>query len=123
MGSTVRLKPVQVFGAGLKRSERGLKRSESRGSAVCSANSKEKCAMSGGSVEGDLRFGRVVIAPGARRLAIDGQPCAIGARAFDVLLVLVERRERVVSKAELLDRVWPGVVVEENNLQVHISAL
>jgi predicted ATPase/DNA-binding winged helix-turn-helix (wHTH) protein len=79
--------------------------------------------MSDGSQAGDLRFGRAVIQPGARRLDIDGQPCAIGARAFDVLMVLVVERERVVSKAELLDRVWPGVVVEENNLQVHISAL
>ena len=52
-----------------------------------------------------------------------GQVAAIGARAFDLLMALAERRERVVSKNELLELVWPGVVVEENNLQVHISAL
>jgi len=58
-----------------------------------------------------------------RRLLVDGQPAAVGARAFDLLQVLFERRDRVVSKDELLDLVWPGVVVEENNLQVHVSAL
>lgn len=47
----------------------------------------------------------------------------VGARAFDVLQALLERRDRVVSKNELLDLVWPGMVVEENNLQVQISAL
>jgi hypothetical protein len=45
------------------------------------------------------------------------------ARAFDVLQALAERSDRVVSKAELLDLAWPGLVVEENNLTVQISAL
>ena len=40
-----------------------------------------------------------------------------------MLLALIERRERAVGKNELFELVWPGVVVEENNLQVHISAL
>lgn len=47
----------------------------------------------------------------------------LGARAFDVLVVLVERRERLVTKDELLETAWPGLVVEENNLQVQVSAL
>ena len=47
----------------------------------------------------------------------------LGQRAFDVLHALIERRERLVTKNELLDIVWRGVVVEENNLQVQISAL
>jgi DNA-binding winged helix-turn-helix (wHTH) protein len=47
----------------------------------------------------------------------------LGSRAFDLLLCLIEHRDRVVSKSELLDLVWPGVVVEENNLTVHVSAL
>src|SRR5712691_5831767 len=53
----------------------------------------------------------------------DGQPVALGARALDVLLALIERRERLVTKDELLGLVWPDVVVEENNLQVQVSAL
>ena len=61
--------------------------------------------------------------PATRQLLVDGQPSALGARAFDVLHALVERRDRVVSKNELLDVAWPGVVVEENNLQVQISSL
>ena len=52
-----------------------------------------------------------------------GRPVGLGARAFDVLLALVERRDRIVAKNELLDSVWPGLVVEENNLQVQISSL
>ncbi|MBL8306307.1 MAG: winged helix-turn-helix domain-containing protein [Rubrivivax sp.] len=71
----------------------------------------------------DLAFGRCLLRPAARQLLVDGRPVAVGARAFDLLLALVERRERVVGKDELLDLVWPGVVVEENNLQVHVAAL
>ena len=48
---------------------------------------------------------------------------ALGSRAFDVLQALIEHRERIVTKNELLDLAWPGVVVEENNLQVQISTL
>ena len=58
-----------------------------------------------------------------RQVLIDGTPAKIGARAFDVLLALVERRERVVSKRELMEFVWPKLVVEENNLLVHMVAL
>ncbi|MET0442249.1 MAG: winged helix-turn-helix domain-containing protein [Casimicrobiaceae bacterium] len=68
-------------------------------------------------------FDRCEIRPGERQLLIDGAPAALGARAFDLLLALIERRERVVDKAELFDAVWPGLVVEENNLQVQVSSL
>ena len=54
---------------------------------------------------------------------IDGAVAKLGARAFDVLIALVERREHTISKNELLDIVWPGLIVEENNLQVHVSTL
>ena len=71
----------------------------------------------------ERRFGRFAIQPARRQLLLDGEPAKIGSRAFDVLIALVDRRQRVVSKAELLDLVWPGIAVEENNLQVHIMAL
>ena len=61
--------------------------------------------------------------PAKRLLLVDGRPAWLGARAFDLLLVLLEHRERVLGKDELLALVWPGVVVEENNLTVQISAL
>jgi predicted ATPase/DNA-binding winged helix-turn-helix (wHTH) protein len=70
-----------------------------------------------------LRFGGVELRPAERVLLVDGQPAALGARAFDLLLALAERPGRLVSKPELIDLVWPGVVVEENNLQVQVSAL
>ena len=70
-----------------------------------------------------LRFGPVELRPRERQLLVEGQPVALGARAFDVLLALVARRDRVVSKAELLDQAWPGLMVEENNLSVQISTL
>jgi predicted ATPase/DNA-binding winged helix-turn-helix (wHTH) protein len=70
-----------------------------------------------------VRFGGFELQPGERRLLVDGQPAAVGPRAFDVLMVLVERGGKLVTKSELLDRVWPNLVVEENNLQVQVSAL
>ncbi len=72
---------------------------------------------------GQYRFGSSELRPAERQLLVDGAPAALGARAFDLLLALIERRERVVDKSELLDAVWPGLVVEESNLQVQMSSL
>ena len=47
----------------------------------------------------------------------------LGARAFDILVALVDQPGEVVSKRELLGRVWPDVTVEEGSLRVHLSAL
>jgi adenylate cyclase len=69
------------------------------------------------------RFGRFEILAAERRLLVDGQHVPLGSRAFDLLAALVARRDRIVPKDELLEVVWPGLVVEENNLQVQISAL
>jgi DNA-binding winged helix-turn-helix (wHTH) protein len=72
---------------------------------------------------GEYRFGSMEVRPAERQLLINGAPAALGARAFDLLMALIERRERVVNKAELFDAVWPGLVVEENNLQVQVNSL
>ena len=69
------------------------------------------------------RHGRLTLQPAQRRLIVDGEPVKIGARAFDLLAALIERRERVVTKDELLELVWPGVIVEEANLHVQIAGL
>jgi predicted ATPase/DNA-binding winged helix-turn-helix (wHTH) protein len=69
------------------------------------------------------RFGRVEVRPAERLLLVEGRPASVGARAFDVLLALIDRRDRVVTKDELFDLVWPGLVVEENNLHVQVSTL
>ena len=71
----------------------------------------------------NYKFGRFALSPATRQLLVDDQPVSLGARAFDVLRALIERRERLVTKEELLDAAWPGLVVEENNLQVQVSAL
>jgi predicted ATPase/DNA-binding winged helix-turn-helix (wHTH) protein len=65
----------------------------------------------------------IELKPDQRRLLVDGKAVELGSRAFDILQALAERRDRVVSKNELLDLVWPDTIVEENNLQVHVSAL
>jgi predicted ATPase/DNA-binding winged helix-turn-helix (wHTH) protein len=69
------------------------------------------------------QFGRIEIRSAERQVRFDGRPVRLGARAFDVLLALIDRRDRAVSKNELLEIVWPGRVVEDNNLQVHVWAL
>ena len=69
------------------------------------------------------RFGRVHVMPAQRRLLVDGRSAPLGARAFDLLLALIERRDRVVSGVELIDLIWPGLVVEENNLRQQVAAL
>jgi adenylate cyclase len=69
------------------------------------------------------RFGQVEVRPAERTLLVDGKPADLGARAFDVLLALIAHHDRVVTKNELLDMVWPGLVVEENNLQAQVSNL
>lgn len=69
------------------------------------------------------RFGEFELRPAERALLRGGSRVELGSRAFDVLVALVGRRERVVTKNELLDLVWPGLVVEENNLQVQVRAL
>ena len=69
------------------------------------------------------RSERFEIRVDTRQLLIDGRRATLGARAFDLLQALYERRDRIVTTSELLDLVWPGVVVEENNLQVQVSTL
>ena len=70
-----------------------------------------------------LRFGEFEFRPAERVLTRLGRPVRLGARAFDLLNYLIDHRDRVVSKSELLDHVWPGIAVEEANLTVHVSAL
>ena len=70
-----------------------------------------------------LAFEHFEIRTRERLLVVHGERVPLGGKAFDVLVALAERCDRVVSKGELLDLAWPGVVVEENNLSVQITAL
>ena len=71
----------------------------------------------------DLHFGQFRLKRSERLLLGTEGPVELSARSFDILALLLERPDKVVGKAELFDVVWPGVIVEENTLQVHISAL
>jgi TolB-like protein len=71
----------------------------------------------------EVAFGRFRLDLGQRKLARDGVPVPLGSRALDILCVLASAKGEAVSKDELMTRVWPGLIVEENNIQVHVSAL
>lgn len=80
--------------------------------------------MSNGHGEGSTYcFDGWTLRPAQRQLTVQGRPVAIGGRAFDVLCALVQRRGQLVTKDELLQAAWRGVVVEENNISVQIAAL
>jgi hypothetical protein len=70
-----------------------------------------------------LEFGRFRMLLRQRQLLHNEVPVELGTRAFDLLLVLLEADGLLLSKEELLSRVWPGVVVSEANLKVQISVL
>src|SRR5437660_6203528 len=71
----------------------------------------------------EVSFGRFRFDRGRRELSREGVPLRLGSRAVDILAMLASAKGEIVSKDELLTRVWPGVTVEENNLQVQVSAL
>ncbi len=71
----------------------------------------------------EIRFGRFRLDPGRPELRCNGQPVRMHRRALGILCVLAEARGEIVSKDDLLARLWPGRIVEEGNLHVHISAL
>jgi predicted ATPase/DNA-binding winged helix-turn-helix (wHTH) protein len=68
-------------------------------------------------------FGPFRLYMGERLLEKAGEPLELGNRALDILITLVERAGEVVTRKELISRVWPDVIVEEANLRVHISGL
>ncbi|WEX74653.1 helix-turn-helix transcriptional regulator [Sinorhizobium numidicum] len=70
-----------------------------------------------------ISFGAFSLNANERLLLRDGAPVELGSRAFDILVVLTGRPNEVVSKKELLDRVWPDVIVEEGSLRFHIANL
>jgi TolB-like protein len=68
-------------------------------------------------------FGDYVLDPERRELTRESKAVAIGPQVFDLLLYLVQKRERVVSKDQLLDAVWGGRIVSESTLTSHINAV
>src|ERR1700704_2865055 len=68
-------------------------------------------------------FGPFRLFPAERLLEKADEPLQLGGRALDILITLVERAGEVVTRKELISRVWPDVIVEEANLRVHVAGL
>jgi DNA-binding winged helix-turn-helix (wHTH) protein len=83
------------------------------------------CANRSSSTTADavIEFGRSRLLLRRRQLLANGVPVELGTRAFDLLLVLLEAEGSLVTKEELLSRVWAGIVVSEENLKVQVAAL
>jgi DNA-binding winged helix-turn-helix (wHTH) protein len=75
------------------------------------------------TAEASLEFGRFRVLLRRRRLLADGLPIELGTRAFELLLALLEANGSLVSKEQLLARVWPGIFVAEDNLKEQVSKL
>jgi len=78
--------------------------------------------MNSSSVE-SVSFGPFCLFPRARVLNKSGVPVALGSRALDILIALVERAGEVVSQRELMSRAWRGLVVESGNVRVQMTQL
>src|SRR5215471_7923053 len=83
--------------------------------APCRKNTVPHGASRSSSATADtaLDFGRFRLLLRRRQLLVDGAPVELGTRAFDLLLVLLEADGSLVTKQELLSRVWSDVVVSE----------
>jgi DNA-binding winged helix-turn-helix (wHTH) protein len=68
-------------------------------------------------------FGPFRLLPTQFLLLEGDKPVPLGSRALELLIALLERRGELVSKRDLMARVWPNVFVESANLTVHMSAL
>jgi DNA-binding winged helix-turn-helix (wHTH) protein/pimeloyl-ACP methyl ester carboxylesterase len=71
----------------------------------------------------EYQFGPFHLDVRERRLSRAGEVIPLRLKVFDTLLILVENAGRLVTKQELLDTVWPGTAVEENNLNHNVSVL
>lgn len=71
----------------------------------------------------DVEFGQYRLKRQERLLIGPIGPVELSSRSFDILTVLLDQPNELIGKPALLDAVWPGLAVEENTLQVHISAL
>jgi predicted ATPase/DNA-binding winged helix-turn-helix (wHTH) protein len=77
----------------------------------------------GSAADRAIAFGAFRLLP-ARHLLLEGEkPLRLGSRALDILIALVERPGDLITKEELVARVWPNTFVEEGNLRVHLAAL
>jgi DNA-binding winged helix-turn-helix (wHTH) protein len=83
----------------------------------------EKRIGSAGAAPAKVSFGPFCLLPTQFLLQEGDNPVPLGSRALEILIALLERRGELVSKQDLMARVWPNVFVEPANLTVHMSAL
>ena len=83
----------------------------------------QKRTGSAGATPPDVVFGPFRLLPTQFLLLEGDKPVCLGSRALEILIALLERRGELVSKQDLMARVWPNVFVEPANLTVHMSAL
>jgi len=69
------------------------------------------------------QFGPFQLDPAEHRLLRAGVEVSLQLKAFEILCLLVENAGRLIKKEELLERIWPDAVVEENNLNKNVSLL
>src|ERR1700679_34231 len=70
-----------------------------------------------------FEYGQWRIDLGRRELRSNGTVVPIGARAFEIVELLVQSANELVTKNDILSSVWPGAIVDDNTLQVHVSAI
>ena len=80
-------------------------------------------ATATGQTKNELSFGPFHLIVRERLLTKEGAPVELGARALDILIVLISTPNEVVSKKDLMARVWPDVTVDEGSLRVHMASL
>src|ERR1044071_2649718 len=68
-------------------------------------------------------FGDYALDTDRRELTRQSERVSIGPQVFDLLVYLIQSRERVVSRDDLLDAVWNGRIVSESTLTSHINAV
>ena len=80
-------------------------------------------AESSAPVRKTILFGPFELSSGERMLRRDGRLLPLGGRALDMLIYLVSRPGEVATKKQLIEHVWPDIIVEEGSLRVHIAAI
>ena len=88
-----------------------------------SSNTRDSSQESDLSRNKIYEFGRFRLDIRQGLLAFDSQPVKLPRKTFELLLYLVEHRNRIVDKGELMSEVWAGSFVEEANLTVHVAKL
>jgi predicted ATPase/DNA-binding winged helix-turn-helix (wHTH) protein len=84
---------------------------------------KEDAMMTPAETRDVISFGPFSVVASERLLTKDGAPVELGARGLDILIALLSKPNEVISKQDLLARVWPDVVVEEGSLRFHVAGL